>query len=175
MTARTMDAPTFDAWLSETTEREVWLVLARKGQPGLTATEALDVALCHGWIDSHRRRHDDRHFLQRYSPRRPASPWSQVNVERAEHLEAAGRMRTGGDAELATARADGRWSAAYPRQSNAEVPPVLTEALAADPRAAATFAGMSRSGRYALILPLLKARTDRTRATALTRVLKSLA
>ncbi|WP_433220702.1 YdeI/OmpD-associated family protein [Dactylosporangium sp. CS-047395] len=174
MTAQTMDAPTFDAWLAGTTEREVWLVLARKGHPGLTAAEALDIALCHGWIDSHRRRHDNRHFLQRYSPRRPGSPWSQVNVQRAESLEAAGRMRTGGDAEIAAARTDGRWSAAYPRQSDAEIPPALTDALAADPRAAATFGAMSRSSRYAIMLPLFKARTDKTRATALTRILRSL-
>ncbi|MEU7872207.1 YdeI/OmpD-associated family protein [Dactylosporangium sp. NPDC049140] len=167
------DAAAFDAWLSGpgATEREAWLVVARKGVSGLTTDEAGDVAIAHGWIDSHRRALSGSHFRQRYSPRRPGSAWSQVNVERVETLAAAGRLRAGGHAEMVAAKADGRWAAAYPPQATAVTPPALAAALAADPGAAAAYAALSRSARYTLFLPLLKARTPKTRATALKRIL----
>jgi uncharacterized protein YdeI (YjbR/CyaY-like superfamily) len=170
------DAGEFDAWLcgAGATGREAWLVVARKGHPGLTADEAGDVAIGHGWIDSHRKGLNTTQFLQRYSPRRRGSPWSRVNVERAEALAREGRMRAGGRAQIAAAKADGRWAAAYERQSTAEVPPSLAGALAADPAAAVAFAALSRSARYALFLPLLKARTAATRASALRRALADL-
>jgi uncharacterized protein YdeI (YjbR/CyaY-like superfamily) len=162
-----------DAWLCGpgSAEPEAWLVVARKGHAGLTADEAGDVALCHGWIDSHRKRLNEHQFLQRYSPRRSGSPWSQMNVDRAESLMAAGRMRPRGHAEVAAARADGRWASAYQRQRTATVPPQL----AADLPARAAFDGLSRTAQYALFLPILKARTDRTRATALRNTLSRLA
>jgi uncharacterized protein YdeI (YjbR/CyaY-like superfamily) len=176
MTLAFADAGEFDAWLAEAgaAEREAWLVVARKGHPGLTADAAGDVAIGHGWIDSHRKSLSTSQFLQRYSPRRPGSPWSQVNVERAEALARDGRMRAGGRAQVAAAKADGRWAAAYERQSTADVPPALVEALDTDAGAAAAFRALSRSARYTLFLPLLKARTAATRATALRRVLADL-
>ncbi|PXX60416.1 hypothetical protein DFR70_110258 [Nocardia tenerifensis] len=102
------DAAHWESWLAERYDSaEVWLVIAKKSasSPGLTIGEALDVALCYGWIDSHRRRLDEDHFLQRYSPRRAKSPWSQVNIEKAKVLIAAGRMREPG---LTAFRAAGR-------------------------------------------------------------------
>jgi uncharacterized protein YdeI (YjbR/CyaY-like superfamily) len=172
------DADEWDRWLAEhgADRTAVWLRIAKKaaGRVGMTAAEAGDVAIAHGWIDGHRRGLDGTHFLQRYSPRRPGSPWSRVNVERVEALEAAGRMRPGGQAQVAAAKADGRWAAAYASQRTAAVPDDLTAALAADDRARAAFEALSRSERYALFLPLLKARTPEARAKALRRALDTL-
>jgi uncharacterized protein YdeI (YjbR/CyaY-like superfamily) len=172
------DADEFDRWLAEhaQTRPEVWLRIAKKGSgvPGVTAAEAGDVAICHGWIDSNRRALDDTHFLQRYSPRRPGSPWSRVNVERVEALEAAGRMRTAGRAQMAAAKADGRWEAAYESQRTAAVPDDLTAALTGNDRARAAFEALGRSERYATYLPLLKARTPAARAKALRRAIATL-
>jgi uncharacterized protein YdeI (YjbR/CyaY-like superfamily) len=166
----------FDRWLTtHPDEREVWVAVARKGTPGLTAAEAGDVAICHGWIDSHRRRLDGKRFLQRFSPRRAGSPWSQVNVDRVAALESAGRMRAGGRAEVDAAKADGRWAAAYAPQRSAPVPPDLLAELARDRRARAAFDGLGRSERYSLFLPMLKARTARARGVALRRAVALLA
>jgi uncharacterized protein YdeI (YjbR/CyaY-like superfamily) len=173
------DLREWDRWLAEhgTTRTSAWVKIAKKGagRAGMTAAEAGDVAIAHGWIDGHRRGLDGTHFLQRYSPRRPGSPWSRVNVERVEALEAAGRMRDGGRAQVAAAKADGRWAVAYASQRTASVPDDLTAALAADDRARAAFEALGRSERYAVFLPLLKARTPEARAKALRRALESLA
>jgi uncharacterized protein YdeI (YjbR/CyaY-like superfamily) len=172
------DPHEWDSWLAEhgATRTDAWLKIPKKsaGRAGMTATEAGDVAIAHGWIDGHRRGLDATHFLQRYSPRRPGSPWSRVNVERVEALEAAGRMRPGGRAQVAAAKADGRWAAAYASQRTAAVPEDLTAALASDDRARAAFEALGRSERYAIFLPLLKARTPEARAKALRRALESL-
>jgi len=163
------DGAAWDAWLVEHREApDAWLRIGKRnaGAPYLSIGDALDVALCHGWIDGHRKGLDDVSFLQRYSPRRKGSSWSAVNVGKVEALIAAGRMRSGGLAEIALAKEDGRWQNAYASQATAEVPDDLAAALAADPAAAAAFAELGRSERYALILPVLKARTTRTRATA---------
>jgi uncharacterized protein YdeI (YjbR/CyaY-like superfamily) len=108
------DAAAWDAWLAEHHDSSDGVVLriARKGHPGLTIREALEVALCHGWIDSVRRAGDETHFRQRYSRRRPRSPWSAINVALVGELTAAGRMRPGGLAQVEAAKADGRWQAA---------------------------------------------------------------
>jgi uncharacterized protein YdeI (YjbR/CyaY-like superfamily) len=163
------DGAAWDAWLVGHPEApEAWLRIGRSGKavPYLPIGEALDVALCHGWIDGHRKGLDDVSFLQRYSPRRKGSSWSAVNVGKAEALIAAGRMRAGGLAEIALAQEDGRWANAYASQAAAEVPEELAAALATEPAAAAAFAALGRSERYLLILPILKARTARTGATA---------
>jgi uncharacterized protein YdeI (YjbR/CyaY-like superfamily) len=133
------------------------------------------VALCYGWIDGQRRAHDDVSFLQRFSRRRPRSSWSKVNVAKVEALMAAGRMRPAGLAEVAAAKADGRWEAAYESQRTAAVPPDLAAALAGNSRANAAFERLGRSARYAVILPLLKARTPETRARILARAVARLA
>lgn len=110
------DGEAWQAWLAHNHETAsgVWLKIAKKGSgaPGVSITEALDVALCYGWIDGQRRRLDDRYYLQRYSPRRPTSPWSQLNVEKVAALSAGGRMRPPGLAAVEAARRDGRWPAA---------------------------------------------------------------
>ncbi|WP_433331611.1 YdeI/OmpD-associated family protein [Spirillospora sp. CA-294931] len=109
------DAAQWDAWLAANHDRrtEIWLKIPKKGSglTSLTITEALDGALCWGWIDSHRRGLDGTHFLQRYSPRRAKSPWSKVNVAKVEALAAANRLRAPGLAAIAAAKADGRWYA----------------------------------------------------------------
>ncbi|MBG0816456.1 YdeI family protein [Planomonospora sp. ID82291] len=175
---RFADAAQWESWLAvhHATEGEAWLEIARKGsgEELVAIGEALEVALCYGWIDSHRRSCDERRFLQRYSPRRRRSPWSRVNVERVEALTAAGRMRPPGLAEVAAAQADGRWASAYAAQREAVVPPDLAEALAADARAAARFEVLGATGRYRLVLPLLKARTAAGRAARLERVVRGL-
>ncbi|TQM84366.1 uncharacterized protein YdeI (YjbR/CyaY-like superfamily) [Saccharothrix saharensis] len=172
------DAAEWESWLADHhgTSGGVWLRIAKKGSAATSVTiaEALDVALCHGWIDSHRRGFDADHYLQRYSPRRPGGSWSRVNVEKAEALIAAGRMRAAGFAAIEAARADGRWDAAYERQRDATVPPDLAEALAGDDRARARFERLDRTRRYALLLRLMKARTPAARAVQLGRIVDEL-
>jgi uncharacterized protein YdeI (YjbR/CyaY-like superfamily) len=111
------DVTQWESWLADHHDRSsgIWLLIARKGsdKKSVTISDALDVALCYGWIDSHRKSHDVDYYLQRYSPRRPRSPWSRLNVQRVEALIDAGRMRAPGLAQVAAAQADGRWLAAY--------------------------------------------------------------
>jgi uncharacterized protein YdeI (YjbR/CyaY-like superfamily) len=173
------DAAGWESWLEQhhADRPEAWLRIARRaaGVASVTVDEALDIALCFGWIDGQRRSHDEVSYLQRYCPRRPRSTWSRVNVARVGALTAAGRMRPAGLAQVAAAQADGRWAAAYESQRAAEVPPDLGAALAADARAAAAFERLGRSERYAVILPLLKARTPESRARLLARAVGRLA
>jgi uncharacterized protein YdeI (YjbR/CyaY-like superfamily) len=170
------DPGRWEAWLAAEHDQqaEVWLRIAKRhsGIASVTPSEALDIALCFGWIDGRRERRDEVSFLQRCTHRRPRSSWSKVNVARVEALTAAGRMRPAGLAEVAAARADGRWGAAYESQRTAAVPPELAAALAGDARAA--FERLGRSERYAVMLPLLKARTADTRARALSRAVARL-
>jgi uncharacterized protein YdeI (YjbR/CyaY-like superfamily) len=169
-------ADDWDRWLGERgqTQSSAWLKVAKKGVAGLTAAEAGDVAICHGWIDGQRRGLDATHFLQRYSPRRPGSAWSRVNVERVQALEAAGRMRPAGRAQVEAAKADGRWAAAYESQRNASMPNDLAAALSSNDQARSAFEALSRSERYGLFLPLLKARSPGARETALRRAIARL-
>ena len=172
------DGAAWEAWLEEhhATAPEVWLRIAKKGSglASLSIGEALDGALCFGWIDGQRRGLDDVSFLQRYCPRRARSSWSQVNVEKVARLTAEGRMRPAGQAEVDAARADGRWDAAYERQSTAAVPDDLAAALAADPPAEAAFAALGRSERYLVMLPILKATTPSARARMVARAVTRL-
>lgn len=167
------DAAAWEAWLeaNHTDETEVWLRIAKRhsGLDLLRISDALDGALCFGWIDGQRRAYDEDSFLQRYCPRRPTSSWSQVNVDKVAALVADGRMRPAGIAEVEAAKADGRWDAAYERQSTATVPPDLDAALAANPAAKAAFDQLGKSERYAVMLPVLKATTPAARAKAIGR------
>ncbi len=167
------DAEAWSAWLEEhhADRTEAWLRIAKKnsGIGSISISDALDVALCHGWIDGQRRSHDEVSFLQRYCPRRPTSSWSQVNVAKAEVLIAAGRMRPAGFAQIEAARADGRWDGAYESQRTAEPPPDLVAALDNDAAAKAAFESLGKSERYLVILHLLKARTPASRARILAR------
>lgn len=167
------NAAAWSAWLEEHhgDHTEAWLRIAKKnsGLESISITDALDVALCHGWIDGQRRGHDEVSFLQRYCPRRPASSWSQVNVAKAEALIAAGRMRPAGFAQIEAAKSDGRWDDAYEPQRTAEPPPDLVAALNDDAAAKVAFEALGRSERYLIILQLLKARTPESRAKILAR------
>jgi uncharacterized protein YdeI (YjbR/CyaY-like superfamily) len=172
------DAAEWDSWLREHHHQRqaAWLKIARKGSDvrSITAAEGTEVALCYGWIDSHRKALDDTYFLQKYTPRRRGSAWSKINRQRAEELIAAGRMRDAGLAEIAAAKADGRWAAAYESQRHASIPPDLEAALAASPLAKRAFESLGRTDRYALMLGLLKARTSRERRARLDTVLAAL-
>ncbi|MFF3301885.1 YdeI family protein [Streptomyces sp. NPDC001741] len=172
-------AALLDDWLERhhAEHTVLWLRIAKKGSgiPSVTASEVIDVALCHGWIDGQRRSLDETYYLQRISPRRRGSNWSLVNVGKVEALTADGRMRESGLAEVRAAQEDGRWAAAYPSQSRATVPDDLEAALAADPGAAERFGQLSRSDRYLVLLQLLTARTPEVRAARLARVTARLA
>ncbi len=172
------DASQWESWLADHhDERDgVWLRIAKKGSGArsVSVAEALEVALCFGWIDSHRRSLDESHFVQKYTPRRPRSSWSRVNTDRVDALIAAGRMREPGLAQVAAAKADGRWDAAYASQRDASVPPDLEAALESSDAAARTFGSLGKSGRYALILRLLKARTPEERAKRLGKIVVQL-
>ncbi len=144
----------------------VWLQIARKdgGETSVSYAEALDVALCHGWIDGQKRPFDDRFWLQRFTPRTARSRWSKRNRARAEQLIARGEMAPAGLGEVERARADGRWEAAYDSHTTATVPPDLQAALAANPAAAAFFAGLGSTNRYAILYRVQEARRPETRA-----------
>jgi len=165
------DGAAWESWLTPThaSAAQAWLRIGKKGSglPLIGIADALDGALCWGWIDGQRRGFDEASFLQRYCPRRPRSAWSQVNVRRVEQLIAAGRMRPPGLAQIDAARADGRWAAAYEPQRTAEPPPDLVAALAANPAAQVAFDALSRTERYLIIMNLAKARTPDSRARVL--------
>ncbi|XIE77365.1 YdeI family protein [Streptomyces sp. SBR177] len=177
---RFADGAELEDWLAAhhgDTPGGVWLLLGRSGS-GLsspTSGEILDATLAYGWITGKRRARDTEAYLQKITPRRPRSLWSQVNVRQVEALLAAGRMREPGLAEVRAARADGRWEAAYPSQKDATVPEDLAGALAAEPRAAAAFEALGRTERYLIILSLWQARTAKTRAARIERAVARLA
>ncbi|HVK22567.1 MAG TPA: YdeI/OmpD-associated family protein [Actinokineospora sp.] len=182
-----MDEPTitcqdpaeWEAWLAanHASHSSVWLKIAKKGSgiASVTITEALDGALCFGWIDGQRRSFDGDYYLQRYCRRRPKGTWSQVNVAKVEALTAAGRMRPGGLAEVEAAKSDGRWAAAYASQKEATVPDDLAEALRRDERAARAFEALDKTSRYGILLDLMKARNPVTRANRIERAVAALA
>jgi uncharacterized protein YdeI (YjbR/CyaY-like superfamily) len=162
------DATAFDAWLADQprTSKGLWLKLAKKGsdRPSITKAEAVDVALCHGWIDGQLNSYDETSWLIRFTPRRRGSKWSEVNRTRALELIGEGRMRPAGLAEVEAARADGRWDAAYAPASTATVPPDLQAALGASPEAAAFFATLTGANRYAILYRVTTAKKVETRA-----------
>ena len=149
--------------------RALWLKIAKKGapEPSVTYAEAVELALCFGWIDSQKRGLDETHFLQRFTPRRPRGRWSKINREKAEALEESGALRPAGAAEVAAAKADGRWEAAYEGQRTAKVPDDLQRELDANPKAAAFFADLDSANRYAIIWRLGEAKKPETRARRL--------
>ena len=162
------DAAAWRTWLNEHYESAgVWLVLAKKGtgEPtSLTYDQALEEALCHGWIDGQTRRRDDATYRQRFTPRRKRSAWSKRNTGIAERLRAEGRMHPAGQAEVERAKADGRWEAAYAGPATIEVPPDLIAALAAEPKAQAMFEILNSQNRYAILYRVATAKRADTRA-----------
>lgn len=156
------DAAAWRAWLTEQHENQtgVWLILAKKGvtEPtSLTYDQALDEALCHGWIDGQARRRDETTYRQRFTPRRARSPWSKRNVGIVARLVTEGRMHPAGLAEVERAKADGRWDAAHAGPATSETPSDLAAALAAEPKAGANFVtGASNSGHLVTKNPTVK-------------------
>ncbi|WP_069385907.1 YdeI/OmpD-associated family protein [Cellulosimicrobium cellulans] len=173
------DAAAWRAWLDahEGTSDGVRLVLAKKGtrEPtSLTYAEALEEALCSGWIDGRRNARDAGTFLQHFTPRRARSLWSQRNVAIVADLVASGRMRARGQAEIDRAQADGRWERAYAGQAAAEVPADLAAALERSPAAATRFAGLSRVDRFLIITQVATAQDDAVRARRVEKAVTSL-
>jgi uncharacterized protein YdeI (YjbR/CyaY-like superfamily) len=147
------------------------LKIAKKGaaEPSVTYAEALELALCFGWIDSQKRGFDEEHFLQRFTPRRPRGRWSKINREKCEALIESGSMRPAGLAEVEAAKSDGRWEAAYAGARAAEVPEDLQRELDARPRAAAFFAALDGANRYAILYRLDEAKKPETRERRLNK------
>jgi uncharacterized protein YdeI (YjbR/CyaY-like superfamily) len=158
----------WERWLAKehTKAPGLWLKLARKESRLATVTyaEALEVALCHGWIDGQRRSFDATYFLQRFSSRGARSKWSRINCASAERLILAGKMKPRGQAEVDRAKKDGRWEAAYPSPRNATIPEDLRRALKASPKAERSFESLDGTNRYAILFRLHDAKKPETRA-----------
>ena len=161
----------FATWLraNHARETEVWLKVHKKdsGLPSVTCAQALDVALCWGWIDGIRKAFDERSFLQRYSPRRARSVWSQINRDNVARLTAAGRMTPHGQRQVDAAKADGRWDAAYAPirdATKATIPDDLRAAIEANPRARKTFRTLGRQNLFALAFRTSNMKTPAGRA-----------
>jgi uncharacterized protein YdeI (YjbR/CyaY-like superfamily) len=166
-TSEFASAAEFERWLEEnhSSSEGVWLKIAKKGsgEEGVSYPEALAIALCFGWIDSQKKALDEKHFLQRFTPRRPRGRWSRRNRDQAEDLIAAGRMRPSGLAEVEAARADGRWDAAYDGQRRMKVPDDLRRELDRNRAAREFFATLDSANRYAILYRLDEAKKPETR------------
>ena len=159
-------AKAFRTWLDKNHAKSdgVWLQLYKKASDiqSVTYAEALDEALCYGWIDGQRKSHDEVSFLQKFTPRRPRSLWSKRNIQYIERLRELGIMMPAGEAEVARAQADGRWEAAYDGPSNMTIPESFLAELAKHPAAQAKFDAMSKSARYYIGWQLQTAKTQKT-------------
>jgi uncharacterized protein YdeI (YjbR/CyaY-like superfamily) len=157
----------FADWLAKNHDKSAgaWLKLAKKGTeiPSVTYEEAVEVALCYGWIDGQGKRLDDKYWLQKYTPRKPKSIWSKINTERAERLIASGEMKPSGLKVVETAKQDGRWAAAYDGQRNMSVPDEFQSALNKNKKAKAFFETLTRSRRYAFLSRITTAKKAETR------------
>ncbi|MDT7596451.1 MAG: hypothetical protein QOJ06_1997 [Pseudonocardiales bacterium] len=174
------DAAAWRTWLAEHqgSSPGLWLVLAKKGTvapTSLSYDQALEEALCHGWIDGQVQRRDQTTYRQRFTPRRPRSPWSARNVGIVTGLVAAGRMHPAGVTEVERAKADGRWDAAYAGPASIEVPADLGAALAAEPRAQAMFDILTSQNRYAVLYRISNAKSVGTRARRIDQFVAMLA
>ncbi|HYI98253.1 MAG TPA: YdeI/OmpD-associated family protein [Thermoleophilaceae bacterium] len=169
----------WESWLEEHHDSSagVWLKIAKKatGIETVTHAEALEEALCFGWIDGQRNSFDDEWFLQRFTPRRPRSRWSQINRDKADELIARGAMRPAGLREVKRAKADGRWDAAYASQSKIEVPPDLQQALEDSPAAKEFFGTLNSTNRYAVLYRIHDAKRPETRARRIEKFVAMLA
>jgi uncharacterized protein YdeI (YjbR/CyaY-like superfamily) len=169
----------WDVWLSAQSAdaKGLWLKLARKssGIQSVARDDAIDAALCHGWIDGQLDSFDENHWLVRFTPRKPTSIWSEKNRARALELVKLGRMRPAGMREIERARSDGRWDKAYASQRTAELPEDLAAALAGNPKASAFFATLNRVNRYAILYRTHTAKKPETRAARIAKFVAMLA
>jgi uncharacterized protein YdeI (YjbR/CyaY-like superfamily) len=175
-----VDARAWRAWLGRhhADSPGVWLVLAKKGNTeptSLTYEQALDHALCHGWIDGQIARRDERTFKQRFTPRRPRSAWSERNVAHVQRLTQQGLMHPAGVAAVERAKADGRWQDAYAGQASIDMPADLASALSDSPKAAANFELLTSQNRYAILYRVTTAKRTETRARRIEQYVAMLA
>lgn len=172
-------AKAFEAWLKKNhaASEGLWLKIAKRGanEPSVTYPEAVEIALCWGWIDGQKKSLDDQHYLQRFTPRRARSVWSKINVEKVQALIEAGRMQAPGQAQIEAAKADGRWARAYDGARTSTVPEDLQAALEAEPLAKAFFAGLNASNRYAILWRIQTAAKAETRARRIEQLVAMLA
>jgi uncharacterized protein YdeI (YjbR/CyaY-like superfamily) len=172
-------AEAWESWLdaNHADSTGLWVQIAKKasGIPTVTYPEAVEVALCFGWIDGQKSGYDDAFFLQRFTPRRPRSSWSKINVEKVTELAKAGRLRPAGLAEVEAAKTDGRWAAAYGGSATTTVPDDLRAALDANPDAREFFATVSRTNRYAVLYRVHQAKRPETRARRIATLVSMLA
>jgi len=158
----------WETWLSSNGEAAtgIWLRIAKKSaeQPTLTYAQAVESAICHGWIDGQKQAESEHYWLQRFTPRTPKSIWSKINRAKAEALISAGRMHSAGLREIKRAKQDGRWDAAYPSASTSTVPDDLQEALNRNPGAMQFFATLDSRNRYAILFRIHHAKKAETRA-----------
>lgn len=187
MTGRPEERPVLDcgtraeweAWIeaNHASASEIWLRFAKKNATAssVSRADALEVALCWGWIDGQAASLDDHYWLQRFTPRRKRSKWSRINRDAAEQLIAAGMMTPAGMAEVEAARKDGRWEAAYAPPSRMEVPPDLARRLEADPVAKRFFESLSSQNRYAILYRIADAKRPETRTARIEKFMDMLA
>jgi uncharacterized protein YdeI (YjbR/CyaY-like superfamily) len=168
------DSDAFAEWLDRHHRESpgVWMRLAKKGAAlrSLSYAEALDVALCYGWIDSQKKGYDEVSWLQKFGPRGPKSLWSKINRDKVDALTAAGRMREAGIDAVERAKADGRWDAAYDSQRNATVPDDLQAELDRSPAARDFYASLDGANRYAILFRIQTSKPEARAARIATLV-----
>lgn len=165
-------------WLAKQHDKSagVWLKLAKKGAgvPSVTYDEAVEVALCYGWIDGQGKRFDDQYWLQKFTPRRPKSIWSKINTEKVEKLIASGEMKPAGLKAIESAKQDGRWDAAYESQKNISVPDDFQAALDKNKKAKAFFATLNSANRYSFLFRIQTAKKAETRTKRISQFVEML-
>lgn len=166
------------AWYAKNhdTSPGIWLKVAKKdsGIPSVTIVEALDVALCYGWIDGQRMPFDDKYYLQKYTPRRPKSIWSKINVEKVERLIKSGEMQPAGLKAIEAAKADGRWANAYDGQKNMTVPEDFQSALNKNKKAKAFFETLNRVNQFAILFRIHNVKKAETRTRKIKQFIEML-
>jgi len=171
-------AKDWEAWLKTNHARSigVWLRIPKKGsaKDPLTYAEALDVALCYGWIDGQKNGHDESSWLQKFTPRRPRSQWSKKNTEHAERLIRTRRMKPAGLAEIEAAKQDGRWKAAYDSARNATIPDDFLKVLKQNKKAETFFKTLNKTNLYSIAYRLQTAKTPATREKRMNAILEML-
>src|SRR3984885_12642119 len=169
----------WDAWLkvNHAGSNGVWLCIPKKGAAEKSPTygEALDVALCYGWIDGQKNSHNESSWLQKFTPRRPRSGWSKKNTEHAERLIQAGKMKAAGRVEIEAAKKDGRWKAAYDSPSSATIPDDFLKALSRNKKAEAFFKSLNKTNLYSIAYRLQTAKTPETREKRVKTILAMMA